>query len=485
MFAALGWLTSQAQSHRIVVHLDSSVKEPVKGRLYIFSVTDTAKGVRDPDAFDPTPTFYADVTNWRGGETRTIDANAAAYPVKMDELKTGYYKFAAVLDVDTLERVNTSTAGNFYSRDALAFVQQRQDGETHLYLTRRFAARNFRETESVKNLALRSSLVSQHLKRDAFIKAAVVLPASYRTDSLKLYPVVFVIPGWGGTHYDALNPNSAQRYGFGMGKEKIYVYLNPETNTPFGLHAFIDSRVNGPWGKALVEELIPLLQKEYRITGNPAQRFVIGQSSGGYAALWLHLHYPKSFGGSWAVSPDPVDFRDFTSVNLYAKKANIYYDESGKERPFFMMNGKYLSTILRFAAFEDFLGDGGQMQSFEAAFGLRGGNGKPQQLFNRKTGEIDAVVVKRWQPYDLSAFLAKNYKKLSPLLAGRVHVYAGADDNFYLDRSVALMKARMEAIKANVRVELIPAANHWTIWNAAFTQRVQKEMDALLEKTGM
>lgn len=471
-----------AQSHRMVVRLDSSVTQSLTGRLYVFSVTDTTKGVQDPDAFNPTPTFYVDVKNWRGGEARVLDENAAAYPVALDKLKTGYYKFAAVLDVDTLERINTATAGNYYSRDVKAFVQQGVAGETHLYLDKKFPQRRFRESASVKELVLKTALVSAFKQRDAFIKAAIVLPASYATDTVRSYPVVFIIPGWGGSHFDALNPHIAKRYGFGMGSEKIYVYLNPETNTPFGLHAFVDSRVNGPWGKALVQEFIPQLEKQYRVSQDARQRFLVGQSSGGYGALWLHLNYPKAFGGSWAVSPDPVDFRDFTSVNLYDKNANLFYDVSGQERPFFMRNGKPLGTIRAFAQFEDFLGTGGQMQSFEAEFGLAQTDGKPQRMFERSSGKINAAVVNAWKPYDLSLFLFKNYKRLAPLLAGRVHVYAGANDNFFLDRSVRLMQERMSSIKANVKVELIAGADHFGIWSEAFTQRVQAEIEALLAR---
>jgi S-formylglutathione hydrolase FrmB len=297
-----------------------------------------------------------------------------------------------------------------------------------------------------------------------------------------MYPVVFVIPGWGGTHYDVYYPAIAKRYGFTTGKEKIFVYLNPETNNPFGLHAFIDSRVNGPWGKALVEELIPYLAKHYRISTNSNQHFIAGQSSGGYAALWLQLHYPSAFGGSWAVSPDPVDFSDFTSVNLYAKSSNMYYDTDGKIRPFFLMNGQYIGTIKNYASFEHFLGNGGQMQSFEAAFGLMDKKtGKPRELFNRQTGIINPGVLKTWQSYNLGDFFIKNYAKLASKIDNRIFVYAGADDNFFLNRSVEIFKQKAAKLNAKVTVELIPGANHWTVWSEWFTQQMHKDMDAKIE----
>lgn len=471
------FVPAQAQLKKITVSLDTSAKQPLKGRLYIFSSTDTSKTVQDPDPFNPAPAFYIDVENWLGGQARVLDASSPAYPVNMQNLKPGFYKFAAVFDIDTIERNNTATAGNWYSRDVKVEIREGSAAEIQLYLNRRIPSRPFRESETIKQLNLRSELVSAFHQRDAFIKAGIVLPKNYWQDSLKTYPVVFIIPGWGGTHYDAANPNMAKRYGFELGKEKIYVYLNPETQTRFGLHAFIDSRVNGPWGKALVDELIPYIEKTYRVKKDPKYRFLVGQSSGGYGVLWLQMNYPKQFGGCWAVSPDPVDFSDFTSVDLYKKDVNIYYDEEGKERPFFSMNGTYLSTIKKFAQLEHFLGDGGQMQSFEAAFGLPDKNGRPRQLFNRQSGQVNKDVVKSWEVYDLGRVLVKKFSKNKSLIEGKIHLYAGADDNFFLDRPVEIFIKKAAAQQIKISGELIKGANHWTVWNEEFTKRVQQEID--------
>ncbi len=475
-------ISAKSQQHIVKVHLDSSVKNSLTGRLYVFTSTDTTKGVQDPDPFNPTPTFLLDVHNWLGGETKLLDSNAAAYPVKLSQLKPGYYKFAAVLDIDNEERNNTTTAGNWYSKDVMVQIKEGAHADIQLYLKKTIPQRTFKETEQVKLLQLKSELVSDFRKKTSYFKAAIVLPKNYHQNNLTYYPVVFVIPGWGGTHYDVFNPAIAKRYGFTTGKEKIFVYLNPESNNPFGLHAFIDSRVNGPWGKALVQELIPYLTKNYRISNNSNVHFVAGQSSGGYAALWLQLNYPTSFGGAWAVSPDPVDFSDFTSVNLYEKNANMYYDENGKIRPFFLMNGQYLGTIKNYATFEHFLGNGGQMQSFEAAFGLIDKKtGKPRELFNRQTGTINKAVLKTWKSYNLGDFFERNYTKLAPNIDNKIFLYAGTDDNFYLNRSVQVFKNKASKINAKATIELIPGANHWSIWSETFTQQMHKDMDSKIQ----
>lgn len=465
-----------AQQRLITIRLDTSVQKSLKGRLYVFSSRDTARGVQDPDPFNPTPTFIVDVQNWKGGETIRITDESKAFPVTLNQIPAGYYKFAAVLDIDTLERNNTVTPGNYYSKDVQILVKQGEGFDIDLNLNKVIPQRPFKETDQVKLIQLKSELVSGFRKKDAFIKASVILPKSYQQNPSANYPVVFVIPGWGGTHYDVYNPSIAKRYGFGIGKEKIFVYLNPETSNPFGLHAFIDSRTTGPWGRALVEELIPLIKRTFR-TSN--QLFMAGQSSGGYAALWLQLHYPDTFTASWAVSPDPVDFSDFTGVNIYEKKANMYVDAEGKERGMFLMKGEFIGTIKRYALFEDFLGDGGQMQSFEAAFGLLDQNTrKPRQLYDRNTGIINPQVAKSWKPYDLSLFLEKNYKKLSSRIADKIFLYAGSEDNFLLNRPVALFKQKAAKLNVKATVELIAGANHWTIWSEDFTKKMHQEMDA-------
>lgn len=436
----------------------------------------------DPDPFDPSPTFIKDVRSWDNSTVQVLDAGDKGYPVSPGQLKTGWYKFSAVIDVNTTERSNTAVAGNFYARkDVLVEVRQGTTNEVHLLVNSLFTERVFKETELIRELSFKSRMLSRFHKMDVFIKAAVVLPASYRADTLKKYPVVFIIPGWGGTQFDVLQKFAAERFGIGSGKEKIYVYLNPETQTPYGLHAFVDSRVNGPWGKALVTELKPWLAAKFRINTDPSQHFVVGQSSGGYAALWLQLNYPGDFGACWAVSPDPVDFSNFTGINLYEKNANMYYDSAGKERPFFIWQGKPVSTLKRFLEFERFLGDGGQQQSFEAEFGIMDIDGRPRELYDRKTGVVNPAVVDQWKRYDLGLYIQQHWKRIRKKLTGKIHVFAGADDNFDLQYAVEAFGKKARSVHAGVVAELVPGANHWTIWKKEFSARMQSMLDSKIK----
>src|SRR5262249_41422962 len=144
------------------------------------------------------------------------------------------------------------------------------------------------------------------------------------------YPVVYEVPGFGGTH--TMAAQAAKRNATEVaGVEMLYVVLDPSCR--LGHHVFADSENNGPCGRALVEELIPFIERESRGLGEPAPRFLTAHPSGGWSSLWLQITYPDFFGGTWSTAPDPVDFRDFQRIDLYRPGTNLFVDEAGKLRP--------------------------------------------------------------------------------------------------------------------------------------------------------
>ncbi|RYZ00701.1 MAG: hypothetical protein EOO11_00575 [Chitinophagaceae bacterium] len=488
LFTLLLWLLAAgaAAQVKVHVHLDTSIHERVRGNLFLFTSTDTARGVpNEPDITNPQPILRKFVSRWAPPFVHVMGDASEKFGIRyMSDMKPGYYALAALVDQHPEER-GALNEGNVYSgKKVILHIDSAGRGEAHIWIDR-VVRQRFRENDSVKLVALRSPMLSQFHKKDVRIEAAVYLPAGYDSTATASYPVVYIIPGWGGTHRDAMGPGPRRRYGIGQGLPKIYVLLNPETQTQWGLHAFVDSRVNGPWGRALVEELMPYIRSRFHGSPEASKTFVIGQSSGGYPSLWLPLHYPKAFGGGWAVSPDPVDFSNFTGVDIYAPGANFYTDSTGGARPFFRMNGKYLATVHGAQALEDYLDDGGQQISFEAEFGTLGDNGRPKPLFDRSTGAVNPAVAREWAAYDLGRYVEANWKRLAPdLSGGKLHVYAGSDDNFGLDGAVRALAEKAKRAGADIVAELIPGANHWSIWSPAFTARVQGEMDALVLKAG-
>ena len=136
----------------------------------------------------------------------------------------------------------------------------------------------------------------------------------------------------------------ADSHRFAFGHDFIRVVLDPDCGT--GHHVFADSATNGPRGTALVDEFIPYIESTFPALANPRSRLLNGHSSGGWSSLWLQVTYPDFFGGTWSTSPDPVDFRDFQRINIYASGENMFRDRDGKRRPIARI-GSHARTFFR------------------------------------------------------------------------------------------------------------------------------------------
>ena len=88
----------------------------------------------------------------------------------------------------------------------------------------------------------------------------------------------------------------------------------------------VNSANLGPYGDAITYELIPYLEKKYRGIGQPWARFMYGGSTGGWEAIGAQILYPDEYNGCYAACPDPIDFRAYTTVDIYADR-NAYYRE--------------------------------------------------------------------------------------------------------------------------------------------------------------
>jgi S-formylglutathione hydrolase FrmB len=248
-----------------------------------------------------------------------------------------------------------------------------------------------------------------------------------------------------------------------------------------GHHVFADSATNGPRGQALVEELIPHIEATFPAIPTAWARLLSGHSSGGWSSLWLQVTYPETFGGVWSISPDPVDFRDFQRIDLYARDENMFRDRDGNRRPLARRGERPVLFFDDFSRMEDVLGDGGQLRSFEAVFSPLGADGRPRRLWDRNSGAIDPEVARAWQKYDIRLVLERNWPVLGPKLAGKLHVLTGELDTFYLEGAVRLLKESLATLQSDAVVAVIPGKDHSSILDSALAARLDREMQAALE----
>jgi hypothetical protein len=445
----------------------------ISGRVYVMlgPASSRAEPRLGPNWFRPQPLFSKVVKDWKPGQKVRIDSTAVGFPGPLSTIAEGDYSAQAVLrrNPDT-HRIGNGE-GNAYGPVVPVQLGPKHTGTFALEINTLVPPQKFQETDRIKLAELESPLLSAFHGRTIKHRAAVILPTARPAARL---PAVYIIPGFGGDHHSAARFTSSSRMNYAS--DLVRIILDPDCGT--GHHVFADSATNGPRGKALVEEFIPYLEKTFPLLSEPRARLLNGHSSGGWSSLWLQVTYPEFFGGTWSTSPDPVDFRDFQRINIYAPGENMYRDRQGKDRPIARMGALPALFYDKFSRMEEAMGPGGQLGSFEAVFSPRDADGQPRKLWNRDTGAIDPEVARAWEAYDIRLVLDRNWPTLGPKLAGKLHVIVGGMDTFYLEGAVQLLKDSLASLKSDAVLEIVPDRDHGTIMDPNLARRIDREMKA-------
>jgi len=274
----------------------------------------------------------------------------------------------------------------------------------------------------------------------------------------------------------------------------VHIVLDPES--PLGHHGFVDSPNHGPRGTALVTELIPWLEARFALEARQEARLVTGHSSGGWTSLWLQLNWPDVFGGCWSSAPDPVDFSAFQMSDIY-KDESIYVAPDGSEQPSYReLVSAENDMVVRMTVRDECLmeyaihplgGSGEQWDAWEAMFSpFDPETGYPKRMFDRRTGAIDREIVNTsWAAFDMTRRIDRDWERYGPIVIGRVRLFCGELDNYYLERAVerfgAVVAKRRGDLEGPGYVELIPDQTHSTILRF-MTQRIGREMREHLER---
>jgi S-formylglutathione hydrolase FrmB len=430
---------------------------------------------RGPDWFRPEPFFAAEARDWKPGEPLRLGAEAVGFPGPLATIQPGQYAVQAVVRLNAETHALGDGEGNAYGPIERLELDPQTSGMRALRVDQRIPARPFPESDRVRLVELASPLLSAFHGRPIRQRAAVILPEG---DPTRLRPTLYIIPGFGGNHRQAVRMVKSRRHAFGT--EFIRVVLDPDCG--MGHHVFADSATNGPRGQALVEELIPHIEAAFPAIHGASGRLLNGHSSGGWSSLWLQVTYPETFGGVWSISPDPVDFRDFQGIDIYARGENMFRDRDGNRRPLARRDERPVLFFDDFSRMEDVLGDGGQLRSFEAVFSPLGPDGRPRRLWDRTSGDIDPEVAQAWQKYDIRRVLERNWPVLGPKLAGKLHVITGSLDTFYLEGAVRLLRESLVTLQSDAVVEVIPGKDHSSILDTALAERLDREMQAALDR---
>jgi len=478
---------------------------PLDGRLVLLLAHDASPEPRlqvDPDAPLKTPFMFGQtVDGMKPGQAVVMGAGAFGWPAaSLAALKPGDYVVQAVLNrYELFHRADGSTVklppdkgegqnwaikpGNLYSRPLRIHIDPAQPMRQDIVLDQKIPPIGPKpDTEFVRHITIRSALLSKFWGRPMYLGAYVLLPAGFATHPTAHYPLMVFhghfpdgISEFRTTPPDpGLKPDYSERFhvagynriqqqeNYAFYKKWIspkfprYLVVEIEHANPYYDDSYAVNSANlGPYGDAINFELIPAIEKQFRGLGQGWARFTYGGSTGGWEALATQVFYPTMYNGSFAACPDPIDFHAFTVVNLYADKNA--YTLSGQalsvERPAVR---NYLGEVFATQRDENYmelvLGDHGrstgQFDIWQAVFSPEGADGYPAPIYDKRNGLIDPAIAAYWREhYDLTHIIARDWRRLGPLLAGKIHIYVGSGDTFYLNDAVYFAQETLENLK--------------------------------------
>jgi len=429
--------------------------ESFSGKVFLYLSKDAKSPKDDMVGVHSFPCFSIDVKDVKPGQKVVFDDKAVSYPTVVSDIERGTYYAQVVWDKNLGGRSIAESPGNLFNSPIVVKITKDRAQSFDVVCNDVVKGQAFTETQFVKEMKAPSALLTSFYKRPTTVNAAVLLPKEYYTQPNRKFPVLYWISGYGGDYHGYSGKNAPSDPLDTTACIRVFL----DGNCSGGHCVYANSDNNGPWGDALTQELIPLVEKTYRTN---AARLLTGHSSGGWTVLWLQTHYPKVFAACWSSSPDPVDFRSFQQIDLYNEK-NLYFAKDSTMHWAATIAGRFpWITMKNMCSMEHVIYRGEQMHSFNFVFSTRNADGTPRSLWNDETGEIDPVTFDHWKNYDISLYLRSNWQQIKPDLQGKIRVTVGSLDNFLLNYSVQLLEGEMKKLDAGFVFGYFPA-DHFTI----------------------
>jgi hypothetical protein len=314
----------------------------------------------------------------------------------------------------------------------------------------------------------------------------VILPRDYAREPERQYPLRVHIGGYGARFTGAgerMEAGSEFRRVWMAEDTPRMLFLELDGAGPLGDPYQVNSANHGPYGDAITRELIPYVERKFRGIGQSYARVLDGGSTGGWVSLALQVFYPDHFNGTWSFCPDSVDFRSFQLVNIYTDN-NAYVNSYGFERPAARdVTGEVRYTMRHECALENVLGhgdswtmSGGQWGAWNATYGPRGRDGRPIALWDPKTGVIDHDVAEHWKNYDLRIVLERNWSTLGPKLQGKIHIWVGDADDFFLNNAVHRLDDFLKTTNPAYQGSIRYAAGEGHCWAGITEDAMMRQM---------
>lgn len=448
---------------RFEISVASSVHpEPITGRVYVMISRTNDREPRLQIGRTGAPFFGRDVERLKPGAAAVINTIDLGSPVEsLADIPPGEYFVQAFVNVySEFKRADghvvwmhddqwegqqfTRSPGNLHSEVQRVRIDPAVGGTIALPVTRKIPPIAMpADTAWVKRFKIQSPMLTKFWGRPIYLGATVLLPRDYDRTAIS-YPVLYR-----QGHFSLGAPLNFQE-----GKDlytewvkddfpRMVVVTFQHPNPYFDASYSVNSVNVGPYGDALTRELIPEIEKRFRVMREPWARLLDGGSTGGWQALALQIFYPDFFGGTWSYCPDSVTFTDVEGINVY-EDVNAFYKQFEWRRVptpnTRETDGRIRLTSQQRNYYELACGtrgrSGEQLDIWSATYGPLGKDGFFEPLFDKRTGAINRDVARYWKEnFDLLEHLKRNWATVGPKLVGKLHVYTGDMDNFYLNNS--------------------------------------------------
>jgi hypothetical protein len=465
----------------------SAAKEPQTGHIILVISKDTSDEPRNQyHVYSPDvqPGFGLDVKGLAPGKVAVIDGSVLGWPLRsVNDLPTGDYRVQAVLNrYETFHLADGrvldlppdkgegqhwfSKPGNFYSAPLAVHIDSGSSSTIRVSMDSVIAPiPEPEDTKWVKYVRIKSDLLSKFWGRPMYLGAIVLLPAGFDDHPNARYPLA-VDQGHFPTGFGEFSPNPPETgasgrdstraaYAYDLYKRwtgpnfpRMLVMKIQHANPYYDDSYAVNSANLGPYGDAIVRELIPYVEKKFRGIGQGWARTQFGGSTGGWESLAQQIFYPDDFNGTWTFCPDPVDFRQYETIDIYSDTNAFFFNSQWKKTP--QPSGRdwlgHLKTTVENDNHWEYVQgqkdrSGEQWDIWETVFGPVGPDGYPARLYDKLTGTIDPKVASYWKEnYDLRYILERDWKKLGPKLVGKINIYAGTMDSWHLNNAVYLMQ---------------------------------------------
>ena len=487
--ALAGGVASAAEtSLRFELTFPASVRsEPADGRVFvIISKTMDPEPREAIKGYRAVPFFGEDVEGLAPGRAAVVAGHSEGYPIeRLSDLPAGDYFVQGLLTLYTTFRRADGhvvkmhmdqwegqeferSPGNLYSEPRRMHIDPKRGGTVRLTLDRVIPPIVVPpDTDYVKHVRFVSPLLSKFWGHPILIGATILLPRDYEKNNGVAYPVLYeqghfstAAPGHFGESVE-LKPDASEREKARAREREAFpkawlsdgfprmLRVTFQHPTPYYDDSYaIDSPNTGPYGRAITEELIPYIETHFRAIREPWARLLAGGSTGGWEALALQVFHPEFFGGAFSFCPDPVDFHSFQIVNIYD------WDSAWRRQDGWLSvplpgerdtNGVVLSTMEQQLKYERARGNHGRSgedwDCWQAVYGPVGDDGYFAPVFDPGTGAIDKKVAAWWRDHtDLNAYLQRHWSEIGGKLAGKLHIWVGEMDTFYLNNAVHLLE---------------------------------------------